>query len=71
LVIVLFNYNVSLHELPSENKFIIIIIIIVIIIDFFRFVLDTDLLFPVCVCVVNSHWTVTYVSNLMLLYILQ
>ena len=45
LVIVLFNYNASLHELPSENKvfiiniviiifiFIIIIIIIVIIIN--------------------------------------
>ena len=26
LVIVLFNYNVSLHELPSENKVFIIII---------------------------------------------
>jgi len=28
LVIVLFRYNVSLHELPSENKVFIIIIII-------------------------------------------
>jgi len=31
LVIVLFNYNVSLYELPSENKVFIIIIIIFII----------------------------------------
>jgi len=29
LVIVLFNYNVSLHELPSENKVFIISIIII------------------------------------------
>ena len=32
LVIVQFNYNASLHELPSENKVFIIIIMIIIII---------------------------------------
>ena len=31
-IVNLFNYNVSLHELPSENKVFIIIIIIIIII---------------------------------------
>ena len=33
LVIVLFNYNVSLHKLPSENKICIIIINIITILE--------------------------------------